>query len=257
MRIVAESTRQVLDRYRGFVRSWWMYYANPLRTRRLACLYAQFIRPGDLCFDIGAHLGSHVSIWLSLDARVVALEPQPLFAAYLKRRFSRDRRVVLRTEAAGSERGMQVMLVSTRTPTLSTLDGQWATDVLRDPDFSHARWDSRLPVNVTTLDCLVESYGKPHFCKIDVEGAEADVLAGLSAALPCLSFEYVPAVMERTFLVIDRLDRLGDYEFNWVPGEGRRLQSAAWLPPAGIRSVMRRLCGKRGSGDIYARLPGK
>lgn len=234
-----------------------MYYANPLRTRRLTRLYAQFIHPGDLCFDIGAHLGSHSSIWLSLGARIVALEPQPLFAAYLKRRFLRDRRVIVRTEAAGSRPGTQVMLVSTRTPTLSTLDGQWATDVLRDHDFSHAQWDSRLPVNVTTLDCLVASYGEPRFCKIDVEGTEADVLAGLSSALPCLSLEYIPAVMERTFLVIDRLDRLGDYEFNWAPGEGHPLQSAAWLSPAGIRSTMGRLRGTRGSGDIYARLLNK
>ncbi len=234
-----------------------MYYANPLRTRRLASLYAQFIHPGDLCFDIGAHLGSHLSIWLKLGARIVALEPQPLFAAYLKRRFSRDRRVIIRAEAAGSSPGVRVMLVSTSTPTLSTLDGRWAAEVLRDPDFARAQWDSRLSVNVTTLDSLVQSFGEPQFCKIDVEGAEADVLAGLSVALPCLSCEYIPAVIERTFAVIGRLEQLGTYEFNWAPGEGRGLQSATWLPAQGMRSVMGRLQGTRGSGDIYARLTGR
>ena len=35
----------------GLWRSVLMYHAIPLRQRRLTRFYAQFIRPGDLCFD--------------------------------------------------------------------------------------------------------------------------------------------------------------------------------------------------------------
>ena len=31
---------------------------NPFRRRRLTRFYKPFINPGDLCFDIGAHVGN-------------------------------------------------------------------------------------------------------------------------------------------------------------------------------------------------------
>jgi hypothetical protein len=39
--------------------------------------YRQFIRPGDLCFDIGANVGHKTEMFLSLGARVISVEPQP------------------------------------------------------------------------------------------------------------------------------------------------------------------------------------
>jgi len=44
--------------------------------RELVQFYAQFIHPGDLCFDIGAHTGERARIFLELGARVVCVEPQ-------------------------------------------------------------------------------------------------------------------------------------------------------------------------------------
>ena len=49
-----------LRRSVGLLRSIRMYYSNPLRNRVLARFYAQFIRPGYLCFDIGAHVGNRL-----------------------------------------------------------------------------------------------------------------------------------------------------------------------------------------------------
>ena len=43
-------------------------------------LYGQFVRPGDLVFDIGAHVGDRVASFRRLGARVVAVEPQPALA---------------------------------------------------------------------------------------------------------------------------------------------------------------------------------
>jgi hypothetical protein len=61
----------------GLLRSVLMYHGIPFRRRRLSQFYARFIRPGDLCFDIGAHVGSRLGAWLPLGARIVAVEPQP------------------------------------------------------------------------------------------------------------------------------------------------------------------------------------
>ena len=77
-----------LDRTFGIVRSVVTYYGIPLRARRLRRFYSQFVTSGSLCFDVGAHAGNRVRCWLQLNARVVAIEPQPDFVRLL--RFSTD-----------------------------------------------------------------------------------------------------------------------------------------------------------------------
>ena len=57
----------------GLLRSVLMYHGIPFRRRRLTQFYAQFIQPGDLCFDIGAHVGSRLRAWTPLGARIVAV----------------------------------------------------------------------------------------------------------------------------------------------------------------------------------------
>jgi hypothetical protein len=105
---------------------------------------------------------------------------------------------------------------------------------------------------VTTLDALVVAHGRPDFVKLDVEGSEAEALAGLSTPVPALSFEYVSAARDVALGCVDRLAALGRYEFNWSAGERQRLAASRWLEPDAIRTVLRGLAA--GSGDVYARL---
>ena len=70
----------------GLARSTLIYRARPWRRQRLDRFYRRFIAPGDLVFDIGAHLGDRLAAFARLGARVVAVEPQPTFAAALRRR---------------------------------------------------------------------------------------------------------------------------------------------------------------------------
>ena len=119
------------------------------------------------------------------------------------------------------------------------------------------RWDTSVSVSVTTLDRLIAEYGRPAFCKIDVEGYELEVLRGLSQPLPALSFEYIPAAMETALGCIERLGELGAYAFNWKPaalGESYRLQSASWLSPDAMVAQLKSLPPDGASGDVYARL---
>ena len=44
----------------------------------------QFLRPGDLYFDIGAHVGNRIRAARQIGARVVAVEPNPELTVFLK-----------------------------------------------------------------------------------------------------------------------------------------------------------------------------
>jgi FkbM family methyltransferase len=230
-----------------------MYHGIPLRNRALARFYAQFVRPGDLCFDIGAHVGNRLWAFSKLGARVVALEPQPDCMRLLRRWYGRHAHVELVEQAVGAAPGTRTLFISERTPTLSTISGDWIMAVKDTPGFAGVRWDRTIPVRVATLDELIACYGPPVFCKIDVEGAEFDVLRGLSHPLKALSFEYIPAAVELAVSCVGRLGELGRYEYNWSPSELHRLGSSVWLGPAQMTNLLRRMPVGGWPGDVYAR----
>jgi len=248
------SARLRLEQRLGLLRSVLMYHGIPFRRRHLTRFYAQFIRPDDLCFDIGAHVGSRLRAWLPLGARIVAVEPQPSCAALLRRWFGGDSRVALVERAVGARPGTAELLVSPRTPTVTTLSQDWIAAVGGDRAFAGVRWEERRPVTVTTLDELIARHGGPAFCKIDVEGYELEVLRGLSRPIPALSFEYLSICPGRARACVARLAELGRYEFNWSAGESHRLRSDGWLDADGMLARIEMLGSAGGSGDIYARL---
>jgi FkbM family methyltransferase len=245
----------VLRRARGIARSLLMYYGDPAQPRRMARFYARFIGPGDLCFDIGAHVGSRIPAWSRLGARIVAVEPHPTCVRILRRLYGGAPNVELVEAALGASPGEQVMLVCDREPTVSTLSQEWASTMRRRRrSFATVRWDRLVVVRVTTLDALIARYGEPVFCKIDVEGYDLEVLTGLSQPLRALSFEYVPPALDTALACLDRLRQLGPYEFNWSPGESMRLQLPDWVDARQVAALLRSLSDQANPGDVYARL---
>ena len=240
----------------GLLRSLLMYYGIPLRIRRLTRFYSQFIRPGDLCFDIGAHVGNHIAAWRRLDARVVAVEPQPWLMAWLRQRYGHQPHVTLIEAAAGAQPGTQTLYISRRTPTVTTLSREWMAVVKRDASFSGVKWDAALSVPVITLDTLIERYGEPAFCKIDVEGYELEALRGLSTPVRALSFEYIAAAMDTAVACIERLGQLGHYQYKWSSGETYRLLSVGWLSPNEMIAQLQSRQAVSRSGNVYGRLKG-
>jgi FkbM family methyltransferase len=242
-----------LRRSVGLLRSILMYHGIPLRNRALARFYAQFVRPGDLCFDIGAHVGNRLWAFSKLGARVVALEPQPDCMRLLRFWYGRHAHVELVEQAVGAESCTKTLFISERTPTVSTISGDWISAVKDTPGFTKLRWDRTISVRVATLDELIARYGPPVFCKIDVEGCEFDVLSGLSYPLKALSFEYIPATVEVAVACVGRLGELGRYEYNWSPSELHRLRSSPWLAPGEMADLLRRMPVGGWPGDVYAR----
>jgi hypothetical protein len=113
-------------------------------------------------------------------------------------------------------------------------------------------------VGVCTLDDLIAVHGVPAFCKIDVEGFEVEVLAGLTHPLRALSFEYLPPAHDAALAALDLVERLGapagGYLYNYSPIETMRLASERWLDAAGLVRLLERFRPLGRSGDVYARL---
>lgn len=241
-------------RWRGALKSLLRYYGLPGKIGLMARFYAQFIRPGDLCFDLGAHLGDRIKAWSSLGARVVALEPHPQLAALLRQWYGDGGTATVLEKAIGRSPGSETLYISQDSPTLNTLSSAWIEAITQARQFSGVEWDAQVTVEVTTLDALIEEHGMPAFCKLDVEGFELAALEGLSCALPALSFEFVPPVPQLAVDCIARLSLLSEYEYNWTVRELPRWRSPDWLTPQAMRAVLEALSPEAHAGDVYARL---
>jgi FkbM family methyltransferase len=236
----------------GLLRSLVVYW-RPGRQRGLRRLYGSLVHEGDLVFDVGAHLGDRSAAFAALGARVVALEPQPRIARWLQRIVGRNERIVVREAAVGARVGRERLAISRRTPTVSTLSESWRGRAARaNPGFRAVRWEESLEVPVVTLDSLIESYGVPSFCKIDVEGYETEVLAGLSQPLAGLSVEFVAGHLDAAAACVRRLRELGPYRFNVVIGEKRDFAFAAWRSAEEMLAWVEAGAAGASSGDIYA-----
>jgi FkbM family methyltransferase len=238
----------------GIGRSLDVYYRDAARTARMDQLNGHFVKKGALVFDIGAHVGDRTGSFLRLGARVVALEPQPRVFRALRLIHGRTPGAIMRSEAVGAAPGYFEMFVNSDNPTISTLSPDLIAAARSADSWQGQVWDGQISVRVTTLDLLVASYGLPDFVKIDVEGHEAEVLAGLSKPLPLLSFEFTTIQRDVAYACIARLSAIGRYSFNLSLGEDHALQCEEWISAVEMEKFIARLPEGANSGDVYARL---
>ena len=107
---------------------------------------------------------------------------------------------------------------------------------------------------------MIQKYGKPKFCKIDVENFEYEVLKGLSQPIKYLSFEFNFECIENTKKCLDYLVNLGYRSFNFAPGERGWLLFDEWMSGDNFLEELKKKaenCDWRDIwglwGDIYAR----
>jgi FkbM family methyltransferase len=237
----------------GVVRSLRLYYGHPARARAMDRLHAQFIAPNDLVFDIGAHVGDRIASFRRLGAQVVAVEPQPALHRTLRLLYGRDPRVTLVPAAVGRASGTAEMRINPRNPTISTLSDAFIAAGRGAAGWRGESWPRALAVRVTALDDLIVAHGRPAFIKLDVEGFEAEALAGLSQPVPALSFEFTTIQRPVALDCLERCTDLGYTEFNAALGESQTL--GAWRDTRAIAEWLAALPHEANSGDVYARLP--
>ena len=233
-----------------------VYYGNAPRDAAMDKLYAQFLKPGSLAFDIGSHVGDRIGSFRRSGAHVVALEPQPLCARVIRAIYAGDNDVTLVESACGPKAGSLTLHINSANPTVTTASTEFVKAADGAGGWEGQRWDQAIEVPVTTLDALTAAHGAPDFVKIDVEGFEADVLAGLSKRLPALSFEFTTIQRDVAPACLARLSQLGPYVFDVALGESQQLELGRWIDAATMRTTIDALPHSANSGDVYAVLRG-
>ena len=242
---------QSLRAARGVLRSLRIYRGNPTHNRAMDALYARFIGPHDLVFDVGAHVGDRIRAFRRLGARVVAVEPQPAMHRTLRALFGRDDAVTLVPSAVGRTAGTATMMINLDNPSISTLSKDFIAASHDAEGWEGQAWPRSRQVPVTTLDALIAEHGVPSFIKLDIEGYEAEALAGLSHRVAALSFEFTTIQRAVALAAIERCVALGYTHFCTALGESQEL--GAWRSAADVAAWLTMLPHAANSGDIYAR----
>jgi FkbM family methyltransferase len=135
--------------------------------------------------DVGANLGLYVELCIRTGASVIAIEPLPYLASYLRKIFVGSDVKVVESAVASTDVSSEVTLRVPLNPRLprkmqdleqfSTIKDGNSLDMF----FSHRD----LVVACNTLDQLIDTEFKVDLLKIDVEGAELEVLMGSRAVI--------------------------------------------------------------------------
>lgn len=197
------------------------YWDPVAHTQAGKALYSRYVRPGDLVFDIGANVGQRAGWFLELGCRVVAVEPLAGLLEFC------DPGAVRVNAAVAAENGSAPFYVCDSSQYLSTLSAEYVEQVYAQPGIGGNIYHETA-IETVTLDRLIETYGVPAFCKIDVEGGEAGVLMGLSQPLAALSFEAHDFDHAKAEACIALLQALGDYHYEYAPLETFALEP--WPP---------------------------
>ncbi|HKT35410.1 MAG TPA: FkbM family methyltransferase [Nitrospira sp.] len=126
------------------------------------------VTPGTTIIDVGAFIGFfslRFAQWVSDSGRVMALEPDPTSLARLRSRV---------------ERAGLTSVVDCIQAAVAQESGERRLTLNVDCPVDHKLGEDGIPVNTTTIDDLLAAFGWPpvSLIKIDVQGAEASVIAG-------------------------------------------------------------------------------
>lgn len=205
------------------------------------------VRPGDVCLDIGAKHGLYTAVLadsVGPDGRVVAVEPLPGPRRVLRgaRSLLGAHTVTVVAAAAGDVSGPSTIALPMRAgipvPGRAFLTSG-ATGLGSNTEFAHHRW---LATTVVRIDDLVAEHdlARVDVIKIDVEGAEAAVIAGATTSIgrwsPTLLVEVEARHLARyatdgalaAHAILDGLAARGYRAFTW---DGRHWEPTATIHP--------------------------
>jgi FkbM family methyltransferase len=214
---------------------------------RLRAMLDGVLRPGATVVDVGANIGAIAAAAarrVGPAGRVIAIEPAADNVAVLRENIHANRldNVTIVPGAAGRIHESREFYLRGDVSAVNSLF----------PESMYAAVTGVIPVAVAPLDDLVR--GTADLVKIDVEGAEMDVLAGMSRllAFPAvrLIVEWHPLLQQAAGYRSDALPRaLLDHGFSLETVDHLRRRP---LTAAGIASTCERLTAARRPVELFA-----
>ncbi len=151
-----------------------------------------------LVFDIGANEGGMTKQYIDFGARVVAVEPQKELTKSTNFSGVFAIRHTCVSETVGDVDFFEC--VGHNVSSSCLVDWQ--------KHYPQKEW-KKTSIKSTTLDTLIEEFGKPKFIKLDVEGFEDKVLLGLSQKIDLISFEFTKGFIDSSIRCVEILDKIG------------------------------------------------
>jgi FkbM family methyltransferase len=225
------------------------------QSRLMRAFYFSLMPKGALVFDIGANVGTMTTIFASLGAQVIAVEPNPDCARHIELTTSRDVVEVLQA-AVGESNGLAELEVSDRKDKMSTLSREWREAVSKGNQDYVGMWNRKVTVPMITLDSLMQRYKLPFYIKIDVEGYEEQVLKGLSRCPPLLSFEFNRLFLEPALRALDN-SIFDSASFNYTLVDPVRFELQNWVEREELKKSILNLRTTSGLGDVFVRSPNR
>lgn len=203
-----------------------MPFSGKFSSRRL--FYSNFLKAGDIFFDVGANLGNRVEPVLAIGGiKVVAIEPQEQCYNYLKKKFGN--KITIINKGLSSQVGIQNMYIGD-VSTVSSFSKKFVDESQKSKRFGDVEWNTEQSIEMTTLDILIETLGVPKFIKIDVEGYEFEVLKGLTKPVEYISFEYnVPEMLGNAINCIEYVASIMPIKCNYSEGDTMILALKEWI----------------------------
>jgi FkbM family methyltransferase len=138
------------------------------------------LRPGEICIDCGAHVGEVSLALAAKGAQVHAFEPDPSTYAKLQAATKMLPNITTHPAAVGVTSGTAKLYRSNRSATSANIGARGSTLIAES---SIATDTEAAVVEVIDFPCflagLIKRHGEIAFLKMDIEGAELDLLEAL------------------------------------------------------------------------------
>jgi FkbM family methyltransferase len=241
------------------IAEWWKLAEQAQKARSKISLFQDLIQRDDLVFDIGANRGMMTMVFRWLGAKIVAVEPLAAIAPQCVRelgwKFANDPNVRIVEKAVAPTPKVDIW-VHNNLPYLSSGDQNWRKKSAHKVFYADKN-STKKTVEAVTLDQLIGEFGQPTFIKIDVEGAENQVVKTLTHPVDALSLEF-----HQDWIPLEGLDHLlalDTYVFNWARNFGGEWVLSEWVGKTQLLDSFEKQLDESGPkswGDLYAKRTG-